>query len=139
MTDGELAALVHDQAPDAVIFAGADGVIRLWNRAATTLFGHTREQAIGQNLDIIIPERFREAHWRGFARALADGATKYGGRALPTRSERRDGTTIYVELTFAVVNDASGSVIGALAHARDITERFLRERAQRQAAPKPDA
>ena len=138
MTEGHLAALVHDQAPDPVIFAGTDGVIQLWNRAATTLFGHTSEQAIGQSLDIIIPERFREAHWRGFERALAHGATKYSGRALPTRSERKDGTTIYVELTFAIVKDASGRVIGALAHARDITERFLRERAQRQAAPEPD-
>jgi len=139
VTDSQLAALVHDQAPDAVIFAGTDGVIQLWNRAATTLFGHTRDEAVGQSLDIIIPERFREAHWRGFDRALADGTTKYGGRALPTRSERKDGTTIYVELTFAVVRDAAGGVIGALAHARDITERYLRERAQCQAAPGPDA
>ena len=135
MTDAELAALVHEQAPDAVIFAGTDGAIRLWNPAATALFGHTREEAVGQSLDIIIPERFRESHWRGFDRALADGTTKYSGRALPTRSARKDGTPIYVELTFAIVKDAAGTVIGALAHARDITERFLRERAQRQGGP----
>src|SRR5262245_44565175 len=72
MTDEELATLVVDQAPDAVIFAGPDGVIRMWNQAATTLFGHERTAAIGQSLDIIIPERFRESHWRGFDRALAD-------------------------------------------------------------------
>src|SRR5262245_52031687 len=135
--DDELATLLVDQAPDAVIFAGTDGVIRLWNQAATALFGHERLEAIGQSLDIIIPERFRESHWRGFDRALADGTTKYRGRALPTRSARKDGTAIYVELTFAIVKDASGTVVGALAHARDITERFLRERAQRQPAPPP--
>ena len=139
MTDDELATLVVDQAPDAVIFASTDGLIRLWNAAATALFGHTRAEAIGKSLDIIIPERFRESHWRGFDRALADGTTKYSGRALPTRSARKDGATIYVELTFAVVKDAAGTVIGALAHARDITERFLRERAEREAASRRDA
>ena len=139
MTDDELATLVVDQAPDAVIFASRDGVIQLWNAAATALFGHTRAEAIGKSLDIIIPERFRESHWRGFDRALADGTTKYSGRALPTRSARKDGATIYVELTFAVVKDAAGSVIGALALARDITERFLRERAEREAASRRDA
>jgi PAS domain S-box-containing protein len=139
MTDEELATLVVDQAPDAVIFASTDGVIQLWNAAATALFGHTRAEAIGKSLDIIIPERFRESHWRGFDRALADGTTKYSGRALPTRSARKDGATIYVELTFAVVKDAAGTVIGALAHARDITERFLRERAEREAESKRGA
>jgi PAS domain S-box-containing protein len=134
MNQPDLITLLHDQAPDAVIFAGTDGVIQTWNAAATRLFGHSQEEAIGQSLDLIIPERFRDAHWKGFDRALADGATKYSGQALPTRSETKDGKTIYVELTFAIVKDASGGVIGALAHARDITERFLREREQRQQA-----
>jgi PAS domain S-box-containing protein len=134
MDDTELKTLLHDQAPDAVIFAGTDGVIAAWNDAATRLFGFSRDEAMGQSLDLIIPERFREAHWRGFDRALADGTTKYSGQALPTRSQTRNGATIYVELTFAIVHDAAGTVIGALAHARDITERFLREREQRQRA-----
>lgn len=132
MNQTELATLLHEQAPDAVIFAGTDGVIQAWNAAATRLFGFTSDEALGQSLDLIIPERFRDAHWKGFERALADGTTKYSGQALPTRSARKDGTTIYVELTFAIVKDATGAVIGALAHARDITERFLREREQRQ-------
>jgi PAS domain S-box-containing protein len=134
MTNAELATMLHVQAPDAVIFAGTDGVIQAWNPAATTLFGFSAEEAMGQSLDLIIPERFREAHWKGFDHALEAGDTKYRGKALPTRSARKDGTTIYVELTFAIIKDASGSVIGALAHARDITERFLREREQRQQA-----
>ena len=134
MNQSDLLGLLHDQAPDAVIFAGTDGVIQTWNRAATVLFGHSHDEAVGQSLDLIIPERFRDAHWKGFDRALAEGATKYSGQVLPTRSETKDGETIYVELTFAIVKDASGSVIGALAHARDITERFLRERSQRQQA-----
>ena len=134
MDKAELATLLQDQAPDAVIFAGTNGVIEVWNSAASTLFGFSSDEALGHSLDLIIPERFRDAHWKGFERALADGDTKYRGQVLPTRSQRKDGTTIYVELTFAIVKDSSGSVIGALAHARDITERFLKEREQRQQA-----
>jgi len=124
--------LLIDQAPDAVIFAGSDGVIQVWNAAAERIFGYSEEEALGQSLDLIVPERFREAHWTGYERALADGTTKYAGQSLPTRSQRKDGTTIYVELTFAIIHDAAGQTIGALAHARDITERFARERDQRE-------
>src|SRR6185295_17598484 len=102
------------------------------NAAAVRVFGFTAEEAVGQSLDIIVPERFREAHWRGYERALSEGRTKYSGQALPTRSARKDGSTIYVELTFAIVHDSNASVIGALAHARDISERWEREREQRR-------
>jgi PAS domain S-box-containing protein len=116
------------QAPDAIIFADTGGVIRFWNSAATRVFGYSVEQAIGASLDIIIPERFREAHWKGFDRALEEAATKYAGQALATRATRSDGAQIYVELSFAIVVDDDGSVLGALSHARDITERFERDR-----------
>jgi PAS domain S-box-containing protein len=130
--NADLASLLVEQAPDAVIFADRQGIIREWNPAAEKMFGHAREEALGQSLDLIVPERFREAHWRGFKRALAEGETKYSGQSLPTRSRHRDGSTIYVELTFAIVHDATGAVIGALAHARDISERWQREREQRE-------
>jgi PAS domain S-box-containing protein len=132
MDSAELAALLVEQAPDGVIFAGTDGVIQVWNTAAERIFGHTAEEAIGQDLNIIIPERFQDAHWRGYDRALGEGATKYAGKALTTRSQRKDGTEIYVELGFAIVKDRAGEVIGASAHARDITERFEQERTNRR-------
>jgi PAS domain S-box-containing protein len=132
MDDLDLFALLIDQAPDAIVFADRDGVIRVWNDAASEMFGHSRDEALGQGLDLIVPERFREAHWRGYRRALAEGATKYHGQSLPTRSVRKDGSDIYVELTFAIVRDGAGDVIGALAHARDITERWAREREQQR-------
>jgi len=130
--DETLTRTLLEQSPDAVIFAGTDGVIQVWNASAERIFGHTADEAVGQSLDLIVPERFREAHWTGYDRALAAGETKYAGQALPTRSQRKDGTTIYVELTFAIVKDPGGQVIGALANARDITERFARERQQRE-------
>ena len=129
-TEG-LSELLIEQAPDAVIFAGKDGTIQEWNAAAAAVFGHSRDEAIGQSLDLIIPERFREAHWAGFDAALESGITKNKGQAMPTRSMRKDGETIYIEVSFAVVKDNTGQVVGALAHARDITEKFLKEREKR--------
>ena len=129
--DGLVSAeVLVEQAPDAMILADRDGLIRFWNAAAERVFGHAAEDAIGKSLDIIIPERFREAHWLGYERAMAAGDTKYRGRALPTRSER-NGEPIYVELSFAIVRDERGEVAGALCQARDITERFFEERALR--------
>jgi PAS domain S-box-containing protein len=132
MPDSAIAmSLLVGQSPDAVIFAGTDGVIQVWNAAAERVFGFPAAEAIGQDLNIIIPERFRDAHWTGYDRALAAGVTKYAGRSLPTRAQMKDGTQIYVELGFSIIVD-NGAVLGALATARDITERFERERADRQ-------
>lgn len=124
------AEAVLEQSPDAVIVASRDGVILTWNAAATRIFGHDASAAIGQSLDLIIPERLREAHWRGYDRALADGRTKYEGQSLPTRSIRADGTTIYVELSFGMVKQ-DGAIVAVIATARDITERFQHERDER--------
>jgi PAS domain S-box-containing protein len=127
-----IAASIVEQAPDAVIFAGTDGLIQVWNTAATEMFGFPAAEAMGQSLDIIIPENFREQHWTGYDRALAAGDTKYRGQAMPTKALKSDGSTFYVELSFAIIKDESGTVIGALAHARDITERFERDRTSRR-------
>jgi PAS domain S-box-containing protein len=123
--------LLVGQSPDAMIFAGTDGIIEVWNSGAERLFGYAPAEAIGQDLNIIIPERFRDAHWTGYDRALAAGVTKYAGRSLPTRAQKKDGTQFYVELGFSIIVH-EGVVLGALATARDITERFERERADRQ-------
>lgn len=125
-------AILVDQAPDAMIFADRNGVVRVWNPAAERIFGYPATAAIGQNLDIIIPEKLREAHWTGYDRALAAGDTKYRGQSLPTRALKQDGSEIYVELSFAIVHGGDGSVIGAMAQARDITERFERDRVMRR-------
>jgi PAS domain S-box-containing protein len=126
------AAALLDQAPDAVVFADPTGTIRYWNAAAERVFGHPASAAIGTNLDLIIPEQFREAHWRGFERALEAGETKYLGQSLPTKALRAGGAEIYVELAFAIVRDGAGNILGALAHARDINERFTRDREMRR-------
>jgi len=130
--DANLAARLLEQAPDAVIFAGTDGVIQAWNAAAESMFGHAAPAVVGRDLNLIIPEQFQDAHWKGYDWALAAGETKYRGQALPTRARRADGSEFHIEMTFAIVKDDAGTVIGALAHCRDITERFERDRQQRR-------
>ena len=134
MNDESLAAAIADAAPDAIIFADRGGVIRFWNRAAETVFGHAAADAVGRNLDLIIPERLRAAHWEGFDKAIASGVTRHSGKAMTTRSMHKDGHRIYVELSFGLLRDAAGTVIGALACGRDCTERQL-ARAASSSAP----
>lgn len=118
--------------PEAVILADREGRIGLWNRGAEVMFGHTSADVVGRSLDIIIPEHLRQRHWEGYHRAVAAGHTQLGDRALPTKAIRKDGTTIYVELSFAIVLDDTGAAIGALAVGRNITERYRHDKSLRQ-------
>jgi len=118
----DLFQAVVEQAPDAMIYADREGAIRIWNRAAEAVFGYAAAEVVGKSLDVIIPERFRPAHWAGFARAVESGATRLGNRVLTTRSVHKDGRRLYVDLSFGLVKDAGGAVVGVLAIGRDVTE-----------------
>ena len=123
-----LDARILNDVADALVFADRSGTITRWNRAASTLFGFSAEQALGQSLDLIIPEHLREAHWKGFGTALATGTMKLAGRPTLTRAQHSDGRKLYIEMTFALVKDEGGAVLGSVAIARDVTERVMRER-----------
>ena len=129
--DPALFRAIVDQAPVAIILADREGVIRAWNRASESLFGFAAADVLGQSLDVIIPERLREAHWQGYERSLASGETKYAGRVMTTRAVHKDGRKLYVDFSFGMLKDASGAVVGAMAVGRDATERYLAERADR--------
>jgi len=129
--DLQLYRRIVEQSPDAVIFADAKGTIRLWNASAAAIFGFTEAEALGQNLDLIIPEKLRAAHWRGYDLAMTTGRTKLGGKALATRGTHKSGAKLYVEMAFTVISDERAGVLGALATARDITQRYLAERARK--------
>ena len=119
---------IVEQAPDAIIFADRSGAIRVWNRGAETVFGYCAAEILGHNLDVIIPEQLRSAHWEGFRRAIDTGQTKYGNRVLTTRSVHKNGARLYLDMSFGLVSDAAGAVLGALAVARDCTARQLKEK-----------
>lgn len=123
---------IVEQATDAVIFADREGLIRIWNRGAEAVFGFTGDEALGQSLDIIIPEELRKRHWEGYRAAVAAGKTKLGNRVLVTRGLHKDGSRLYVELRFAVVVDDSKHAEGVLAIGRNVTERYLAEKALRK-------
>src|SRR5450756_2442518 len=63
--------------PLAVVSADREGIIRDWNETAEHIFGHSAGQAIGQTLDLIVPEEERANHWRNFRRVMATGLLNY--------------------------------------------------------------
>ena len=115
--------LIVEQASDAVVFADRAGTIRLWNPGAARLFGHTAFEALGTNLDLIIPERFRAAHWQGYQRAIESGELRGADSVRVTRSQHKDGRKLYVEMSFNLARDATGAVVGAFAIAREVSDR----------------
>jgi PAS domain S-box-containing protein len=123
-----LSDLILEQAAEAVVYANQKGVIERWNAAAVAMFGFSAAEAIGQNLDLLIPEHLRKGHWRGFDAAMASGKTRLGGRPTLTRGLHKSGQKLYVEMSFALVVDDAGSPLGSVAVARDVTERIEREK-----------
>lgn len=125
----EMFRCIVEQAPDAIIFVDHGGAVRIWNRGAEAVFGYSAAEILGNSLDVIIPQRLRHAHWEGFRKAIDTGRTKYAGRVLTTRSVHRNGGRLYVDLSFSLVRDDSGAVVGALAIGRDCTARRLSDNA----------
>jgi PAS domain S-box-containing protein len=123
---------IVEDTPDTVIFADRDGVIRFWNSAAEAMFGYRADEALGQTLDLIVPERHRDAHWEGFGRVMATGATKYGTELLKVPALRRDGSRISLEFSIALVRDEHDRVAGAAAIIRDVTARWHEEKELRE-------
>ena len=125
----DLAERILAQAADALIYARRDGRIALWNAAAERVFGWSAAEAVGQNLDLIIPEHLRAGHWRGWHAAMQTQQLKLHGHATLTRALTKSGRKCYVEMSFALVKDDAGVPIGAVAMARDVTARLEQERA----------
>lgn len=123
---------IVEDASDAVIYADRDGVIRLWNAGAQAVFGYQPEEALGQTLDLIIPERLRERHWEGFHGAMATGTTRSGRDLLAVPAVGKDGGRISVEFSIVMLRDAAGEPLGVAAILRDVTKRWQEQRQLRQ-------
>jgi PAS domain S-box-containing protein len=122
-------------APDAVIYADAKGVIGFWNKGAERIFGFSEAEAVGRTLDIIIPENLRARHWSGYAATMQSGKTRYGaGDLLAVPAVRKDGARISVEFTIMLFHEDGGAVSGIAAILRDVTRRFEEMKRLRQAA-----
>jgi PAS domain S-box-containing protein len=132
MTRFDLFRALVEQMPDAVIFADREGIVRIWNDGALAVFGYTAAEMLGRGLDVIIPEDLRQRHNQGYVRAMASGHTRLGNRVMTTRSIHKNKSKIYVDLSFAVIENESGLVVGALAVGRNVTERYLSDKALRK-------
>lgn len=133
--DGVLAQLLRDL-PDGVIIADRAGDIVFWNAGATRLFGWTPEEAQGRPLSMIIPERLRERHDKGYHQTMETGETKYGEDSmLQVPALHREGHTFSIAFTVSMLFEPGYKAPYAIAAVlRDDTERWeLRRQANRSA------
>jgi PAS domain S-box-containing protein len=110
---------------DAVVATDREGTVTVWNPGAARIFGFAPEEALGQSLDLIIPERLRARHWDGFHKVMASGESRYGeGDTLSVPGQHKDGRRISLEFTIIPLHGADGRMEGMAALMRDVTERF---------------
>ena len=120
-----LAEALLTSASDAIIATDREGGITFWNPGAERIFGFTAGEAVGQSLDIIIPENLRARHWSGFRHTMATGTSRYGhGDLLSVPGLSKDGRKISVEFTIVLLRDGTQAVNGTVAVMRDVTKRF---------------
>ena len=113
---------------DAVVVADTSGAINLWNPAAERLFGFTQAEALGNSLDLIIPERLRERHWAGYRKTMATGETRYSHDVLRVPAVHKDGRALSIAFTVGLLYGPQHKVTGIVAVIRDETTRSAEER-----------
>lgn len=125
----EVLAHLVEVLADAVVIADPDGIITFWNGAATRIFGWSVDEALGQSLDLIIPEAQRSRHWAGYRAVMASGHTRYGERLLEVPALHRDGRRISIAFTVTLIfspgEDRPSAIAAVL---RDDTERWQERR-----------
>ncbi len=112
MDESTTALRIIASSPVAVVFADRDGVIRIWNEAASKLLGYAPEQAIGRRVDLFIPPEYHVLHWAGFNRAVTCGRTRNPGEGLRLPAMHRTGDLIEIEGSFGIVFDEDGQAVG---------------------------
>ena len=125
---GWLCRKIVENNPVAILFADHEGKIRLWNSGAETVFGYTEKEAVGQSLDLIVPERQRQRHWEGWDKVMASGVTKYGRDPLAVPAMRKDGSRISIEFNVVLVRAESGELAGVAAMVQDVTARWQKQK-----------
>ena len=125
---GWLCQRIIEGAGDAVLYADREGRIRYWNPGAAAMFGWSAVEAVGNSMDLIIPERLRARHWANWDRVMETGVTRYATEVLAVPALRKDGAPLSIEFTIQLVRDDAGAIVGPVAIVRDVSERFRREK-----------
>jgi PAS domain S-box-containing protein len=116
---------------DGVVVCDAAGAIIVWNPAAQRIFGFTESEALGQSLDLIIPERQRQRHWDGYHQTMKTGETRYGNDVLRVPALHKEGKPLSIAFTVAMLHTPDGKVSAIIAIVRDETVRWTEERVMR--------
>jgi PAS domain S-box-containing protein len=120
-----------DAAPDGVICCDRAGVIVLVNAEVERMFGYTRDELIGQRVDMLVPDAARAAHGPHVAHYTAAPRLRPMGIGMELHGRRKDGTEIPVEISLSPIQSPGGLVVTA--GVRDVTERRKLERDNRRA------
>jgi len=119
---------IVEESPLAILYADREGKIRLWNGGAEAMFGYRAEEALGQSLDLIVPERQRQRHWDGWEKVMATGVTRYGRDVLAVPALKKDGSRISIEFYILLLRSPAGEILGSAALIQDVTARWQREK-----------
>lgn len=117
---------------DAIVVCDAAGAIIVWNPAAERMFGYNQAEALGQSLDLIIPERLRKRHWDGYHKTMETGITRYGNDVLRVPAINKSGAALSIAFTVAMLTAPDGKVSAIISVIRDETGRFNEDRALRK-------
>jgi PAS domain S-box-containing protein len=117
---------------DAVIVSDVEGNVVDWNAAAERLFGWTAAEALGQSMEIIIPERLRKRHWEGYDKSMQTGQTRYAHDVLRVPAVDKAGRAMSIAFTVFMLFGPDGKPSACGSVIRDETERFAQDRELRK-------
>ncbi len=112
---------VTQSASDAIISAGTDGLIMSWNVGAVRMFGYSEAEALGEQLEILMPEQYKGAHQKGFSRKVKTGVSTLMGKTVELEGLRKSDEKFPLELSLSSWETSKGIFFSAII--RDITER----------------
>lgn len=117
---------------DAVVVCDVQGHVVVWNPGAERIFGWSAAEALGQRMDMIVPERLRKRHWDGYEQSMASGTTKYAHDLLRVPAVDKAGRAMSIAFTVFMLFDADGKASACGSVIRDETDRFAQDRALRK-------
>lgn len=118
--------LVHNTAFDGIIIANAGDLIIDCNESAAKIFGYSKDELVGKDLDIIVPDKYKKRHKEGLKRYIETGVSDIQGKVVEYEGLRKNGEVFPMEL--ALNNFTLGGVIHFTGMMRDITERKRAEK-----------